>query len=74
MSKETRTKTSKYQCNINGVIHRFFRVLSMPLLIITASNITISCIISVPIWIITGQTIVKWSCELMAKHMEYCFD
>ena len=71
MEENKELKTEK-QCDIHGVMHRLFRVLLMPLMILTLLFITVCSIVSIPLWILTGKTIIKWSCDLFTKHIEYC--
>lgn len=55
-------------------MHRLFRVVSAPFMILTMIQIPFCCIISVPLWVVTGKTIIDWSCDLMTRHATYVFD
>ena len=60
--------------SIGVVMHRLFRVVSTPFMILTLIQIPFCCIISVPLWVVTGKTIIDWSCNLMTRHATYVFD
>jgi hypothetical protein len=60
--------------HIGIVMHRLFRVITAPFIILTLIQIVFCCIISIPIWVFTGKTIIDWSCDLMTKHATYVFD
>lgn len=67
-------KTTKKAWSIAVFMHRLFRVIAAPLMILTLIQIVFCCIISIPLWILTGKTIIVWSCDLMTKHETYVFD
>ena len=75
MNKTKNTlKPTKKAWSIAIVMHRLFRLLSVPFMIITLMQIVFCCIISIPLWVLTGKTIIDWSCDLMTKHATYVFD
>ena len=67
---ETR-KRSKFA--IFSVIHRFLRVVLTPFIFVSLCIITLSAIISLPIWIISGKTLIPYTVEFARKHVEFCW-
>jgi len=72
MNKEMSNQTDKKQWTLYDVMHRLFRFLFFPTLILTLMFIAVCSILSLPLWILTGKTIINWSCELFTKQVEYC--
>ena len=60
--------------SISVVMHRLFRVITAPFMILTLIQIVFCCIVSIPLWAFTGKTIIDWSCDLMTKHATYVFN
>lgn len=69
-SKQAKTSNA----TLGVAMHRLFRIILAPFMILTTMLIVVCCIISVPLWILTGKTIIDWSCDLMTKHATYVFD
>ena len=67
------TKKKKAR-SIGVVMHRLFRVISAPFMILTLIQLPFCCVISIPLWVLTGRTIIDWSCKLIGKHASYVFD
>ena len=72
-AKKIKNPTKK-AWSIAVVMQRLFRAIVAPLMILTLMQIVFCCIISIPLWVLTGKTIIDWSCDLMTKHAMYVFD
>lgn len=72
MSTKISDQKDKKQLTLYVVMHRLFRVLLFPIILLTTMLITVCSILSLPLWIATGKTIIGWSCKLFTKHIEYC--
>lgn len=56
-----------------NILKRFSQAVLTPLVIVTMVIIGLSAIISIPIWIFTGKTIISYAVKLGTLHMDYVF-
>ena len=67
-------KMQKCKFVIFGVVRRLLRVILTPLIFATMILVALSAVISIPIWVFSGKTLVPLTTRLAGKHMEFCWD
>jgi len=65
---------AKPKLHLQNVVHRLLRVVLTPLIIVTMCIVALSAVISLPIWIVSGKTIIPYAVNLAHKHMELAWD
>ena len=65
---------NKPKLHLQSVIRRFLRVVLTPLIIVTMIIVALSAVVSLPIWIISGKTLIPYAIRLAHLHMKYAWD